>query len=382
MRKRNIIENLLIIVLFALVIIFPYAIKLLGIESNLVGSEEKVDFSFENIDEYVIQNFPGREYLVKTKNQLLYSLFDISPNASVVKIGDNLVSSEALNYYLHDEHKVTDAEVDALANKLKEFNEFCLENNKNVVVVFTPTKLRYYDGKYPISDEIIMLYSGDKANLDTKVRGYDKLKERLNKYNINCFDCIEYINNNKEEILNTEPPLFPKSGHHWSIYKGNVVGLGFHDYMRQKFGFKFPKVSLKASPSETAIYPDADLFDILNLYEKPNEKFYESVLSLDIGELDNKNYIVQGGSFLGGLLIPQMTVSPTGSIVHISNKDVFIDNYKTLLSIDDWDDANKKLDLLDRCKKADVFIFEINELNVYNATFGFIDYLLEHKGEL
>ena len=382
MKKKSKIEKALIIVLFAIVIIFPYVMKLKGVESNLEGSEKKVELSFDNIEDYIIQNFPGREYIIKTKNQLLYSLFDISPNETVTKIGDTLFSTESLNYYLHGEHRVEDSQVDELADKLNEFNEFCKEKNKNLVVILTPTKPRYYDGNYSIADDLIMLYSKEGGDVHNKIRGYDKLKDRLDKFNIDYFDCIDYINNNKEEIVNTVPPLFYKSGHHWSVHKGNVVGLGLHNYMRSKYNFKIPRVSLKASPSEVAVYPDSDLFDILNLYEKPDEQFYDSIISIDIPEIDNKNYIVQGGSFLGGLLIPYMTVSPEGSVVHIANKDMFIDNFKTYISFEDWDDANAKSNLLDRCKKADVFVFEIHELNVYNATFGFIDYLLEHKGEL
>ena len=382
MKKTNKIEKVLIIALFVIIILFPYVMKIMGVESNLEGSEKKIDFSIDNIEDYVIQNFPGREYIIKTKNQLLYSMFDISPNAVVTKIGDTLVSTEALNYFLHDEHSVSDDYIDEFTNKLKLFDAFCRNRGKKVVLIITPTKLRYYDGKYSIADDLIMLYSKDGVSLEKKVRGYDKLKVKLDKYNIKYFDCIEYINNNKDKIVNTEPPLFYKSGHHWSAYKGNVVGLGLHDYMRKTFGFKIPRVTLKASPSEVAVYPDSDLFDILNIYEKPDEKFYDSVVSIDIPEIDNQNYIVQGGSFLGGLLIPFMTVSPEGSVVLISNKDIFIDNFKTYLSFEDWNDANEKINLLERCKNADVFVFEINELNVYNATFGFLDYLLEHRGDL
>ena len=382
MMKTNKIEKVLTIVLFAIVIIFPYIMKIYGVESNLEGSEKKVEFSIDNFEDYILQNFPGREYIIKTKNQFLYTLFDISPNESVTKIGDTLVSTESLNYFLHNDHSVSDDYLDELSNKFKEFNEYCKLKNKYLVIVFTPTKLRYYDGKFSITDDVIMLYNKESISLDKRLRGYDKLKERLDRNDVKCFDCIEYIDKNKDEIINTEPPLFYKSGHHWSNYKGNVVGLGLHNYMRKTFGIKIPGISLKASPSEIAVYPDSDLFDILNLYEKPNEHFYDSVISIDLPEIDNKNYIVQGGSFTSGLLIPYMTVSPEGSVVHIANKDAFINNYKTQISFEDWNDLNNKINLLDRCKNADVFLFEINELNVYNATFGFLDYLLEHKGEL
>ena len=178
------------------------------------------------------------------------------------------------------------------------------------------------------------------------------------------------------------PPLFYNSGHHWSLYKGNKIGLAFHQYLRENLGIKAPKLSIKASPSDTAIYPDSDLFDVLNIYDKPDEKFYESVVTFENFDTSNLNYLVQGGSFLGSLLIPQMTVNPFGDIVHIENKSMFYDKYRELVTFDSYEEADAKYSLLKRCKDTDVFIFEIHELNVYNATFGFLDFLIEHMGEI
>lgn len=382
MKKLKQIEKIFIIILFFIVILFPYLISFFKFNNNLDGSEEKVELTYENLDKYILQNFPGREYLVKTKNQILYSLFNITPNESVTKIGDSLVSTESLYYYLYDLYNVDDNYINSLTNKFVEFNNLCKEKNKNVVIVITPTKLRYYTGKMTLVDSIILAHSKNGNDVNKRIRGYDKLKKRLKECDINFFDCIEYIDSNKETIINTEPPLFYKSGHHWSNYKGNVVGLGFHQYLRDKFNYIIPEITLKASPSNVAVYPDSDLFDILNLYEKPNENFFDSIVSINKLETDKKCFIVQGGSFLGGLLMPYLIVKEPNNGVLISNKNMFIDNYKTMKEIKDWDDANVKGDLLNKCKNADIFIFEINELNVYNATFGFLDYLLEHKGEL
>ncbi|MBQ2205083.1 MAG: hypothetical protein II411_04250, partial [Lachnospiraceae bacterium] len=105
MKQRKIIENVIITICFIVVIAFPWVATFLGVEDNLSGAEEKIEFSFENVDDYIIQNFPGRAFLVRSKNQILYSLFDISPNSSITKVNDTLFSTETLNYYYPGLHK-------------------------------------------------------------------------------------------------------------------------------------------------------------------------------------------------------------------------------------------------------------------------------------
>ena len=186
MKLKKIIENVLLTFVFLVVISYPWAATFLGVENNLSGAEEKVEFSFENIDDYIIQNFPGRELLVRTKNQLLYSLFDVSPNTSITKVGDTLFSTETLNYYYHSLHEVGDSEVDLLVDKLSKFDNICREKGKKLLVVLTPTKPRYYDGTLPFADDVIMLYEKKKSadNYDNLLP-YDKFLIALKNSNLN-----------------------------------------------------------------------------------------------------------------------------------------------------------------------------------------------------
>lgn len=405
MIKRNRVENIILLLSFFIVIAFPYFTMIYNNIANvedkneLSGSEEKVELSFEKLDDYVIQNFPSRNQIIKTKNQILYTLFDISPNANITKVGDNLFSTETLNYYLHNLYDVEEKDVDELVDKFIRFNDYCDKNDKKMVIILTPCKPRYYTGEFPLVDDIIVMYdksdnvryidnydkyilANNNLMLQKKIRPYNLLSQKLKNTDIKLFDCIEYIDNNKEKIIDGVPPLFYNSGHHWSLYKGNLVGLALHDYLRENLGLKIPKLSVKASPSDVAIYPDSDLFDVLNIYDKPDEQFYDSVITFENFETGASNFIVQGGSFLGSLLIPQVTVNPFGDVVHIENKSMFYDKYRELVTFDSYEEADSKYDLLDRCKKADVFIFEIHELNVYNASFGFLDYLIDNMGEM
>lgn len=383
MKLKKIIENVLLTFVFLVVISYPWVATFLGVENNLSGAEEKVEFSFENIDDYIIQNFPGRELLVRTKNQLLYSLFDVSPNTSITKVGDTLFSTETLNYYYHRLHSVGNSEVDLLVDKLSKFDNICREKGKKLLVVLTPTKPRYYDGTLPFADDVIMLYEKKKLedNYDNLLP-YDKFSIALKNSNLNYFDSINYIDNHKDNIIGGRVPLFYHSSHHWSIYKANLIGLALHEHMRKTMDIKLPRMTITASPSDVAVYPDADLFNVLNIYDKPNEQFYESIIDYKDFDNDNLNFTIQGGSFLGGLLLPQSTISVLGKVYHIENKNFLYNNYKDHYEFETYDELNDKFDLLKCLRDTDVFILEINELNVYNATFGFLDYLLEHEEEI
>lgn len=381
MKLKKVIENVLLTFFFLVVIAYPWAAKFLGIENNLSGAEEKVEFSFEKIDDYIIQNFPGRSILVRTKNQLLYSLFDISPNNSITKVGDTLFSTETLNYYYHKLHGVSNADIDSLIERLNKFNEICKEKEKKLLIILTPTKPRYYNGTLPFADDVIMLYENQGTNYD-EMLPYDKLIIALKNTNLNYFDTINYIDSNKARIVDGEVPLFYNSSHHWSTYKANLIGLGLHSHMRRTLDIKIPSITVKASPSDVAVYPDADLFNVLNIYDKPNEQFYVPILDYRNYDNDNLNFTIQGGSFLGGLLFPQATLSVQGDVYHIENKNLIYNKYKDHFPFESYDELNEKFDLIEHLKKTDVFVLEINELNVYNATFGFLDYLIEHEGEI
>lgn len=375
MKISKIIENTIIVLFFLAVIAYPITAYFLGVEDHLYGAEEKVELSFDTLDEYIIQHFPGREFLVRSKNQLLYSLLDVSPNASITKVDDVLMSTESLNYYYHGLHRATDEYMNKTIENLKYLNDILAKKDKKLVVILTPNKPRYYKGRLPFADDVILAYQG---NLGRK--SYDIFREKLERTDLYQFDCIKYIDRNIKTMDDGEgAPLFYNSGHHWSISKGNVVGLEFMKYLKETVKLKLPDISLRTMKTDKAVYPDSDLFDVLNIYDKPNEQFYKTVIDFDNYQTDELNYIIQGGSFLGALLFPVITIGFHNDVLHIENKNCLYNDYDDKIDFESYDDLNDKIGLLNYIKKTDVFIFEINELNVYNATFGFLDYLLEHE---
>lgn len=363
----------LIVVVFVLVVLYPYIAHIFGFDSEIKGVEQKIELSLDTVDDYILQNFPGRSTLIKVKNQLLYSIFGISNNESVVKIDDNLIATESLNYF-HGANSISDEKMDALINKLERLNEILNKKNKKMLVILTPTKARYYDGRVTFADRLIDKYDTHEYKLP-----YEHFKEKTKESELKIFDAIELIDNNKDVFIAGTVPLFYKVGHHWSNYKSNLVGVELIKYINKEFGIRLPSISVSYDEADEPFYPDNDLQEVLNIYSKPKEKFYNPTLNYIDASIDEKNYIICGGSFMSGLLIPNITDGINNEVYEVMNKFFFYNHFADNITFETYDEINEKFNLIDHINKTDVFIFEIHELNFYNASFGFLDYILEHE---
>lgn len=377
MKSKKFIENLVITVFFIVVMVYPIAFYFFGEKVELSGAEEKVTLNFSTLDDYILQNFPGRANLIKIKNQFLYKFFDISPNSSIAKVGDNLFSTEVLNNYYHGLYHMDEKAIDDTVDKFDKLNNILKKKGKKLVILTTPTKARYYDGKLPFADDVISAY-GEKM----QKRTFDIFREKLKSKDFYYFDFVECIDNNKEKFLLGEVPLFYKSGHHWSNYKANLLGVEMVKYLIDKVGLALSRYHIDVKKTDTPMHPDSDLFTVLNVYDKPNEQFYETSIVYDDIKGEEKNFIIQGGSFLGALTCNNFTIGNINTVIHIENKMCMYNHYNDRIDFESYDELNEKVNLLDAMKKNDVYILEVHEVNVYNATFGFIDYLLEHEDML
>ena len=112
-----------------------------GVEDNLSGVEEKIsieDVNTTNIDKYIEQNFPGREFLVRLTNQIKVSLFKFETIGNLVLNGDVIFGTESLDYFLHGAHDMTNEEMNQCVLKLEQLNTILKEKNKTLIITITP----------------------------------------------------------------------------------------------------------------------------------------------------------------------------------------------------------------------------------------------------
>lgn len=379
----HLIRKICFIFVFVIIILFPLITINIKYEPlNGVENQSKIsDFNFQNIynntfqnslDDYIDQNLNIKPLIVRSRNQILYDVFNISPHLAISMNEDkNLISKEVLNYYLHGQYYMSDSEIIKQSEKFIKLNKILKEKNKDMMIIITPTKARYLEyNEYPIADKILL----NSRKLKYRVP-YDKFVSELKKENLLLFDCIEYIENNKNFYLEDASPLFYNTGHHWSYYKARNIGVSIIDYISDNTDINFPKMKIIASKSNAAIYPDNDLYKLLNLYKKEKNIYMNTQVEYLDPSSSFPNVVISGGSFLGELLFPFATYGlEFNKVFHIENKMYYMNHYEDLINFEKYED----IPLQNELKNIDLFVFEINEVNIYNASFGFIDYLLEH----
>lgn len=377
------VRKICFIFVFAIIILFPLITinityePLNGVENKISLAEFNLKNIYDNtyqnsLDDYIDQNLNIKPFIVRNRNQFLYDTFNISPHLAITLNDDkNLISKEVLNYYLHGQYHMSDLDIKKQANKFIKLNKILKEKNKNMLVIITPTKARYLTyNEYPKADKVIL--NSRKFKYDVP---YEKFVSSLKKEDLLLFDSIDYIEQNKNFYLEDASPLFYDTGHHWSYYKGRNVGVAIIDYISENTDINFPKLKVIASKSNAAMYPDNDLYELLNLNKKEKNIYMNTAVEYIDPRSSFPSVVISGGSFLGELLFPFATYGlEFNKVFHIENKMYYMNHYEDLVNFEKYEE----IPLKDELKNIDLFVFEINEVNIYNASFGFIDYLLEH----
>lgn len=328
----------------------------------------------EDMSEYLLNEMPGRNLLVKTHNQILYSVFHVSSNSNIV-VGKNeqLFEPEYLNYSLNIWTQPSDEEVEELINKLTALDNVLAEDNKQLYIFITPSKARYYREDAPLAYELCADAYGQEL-------AYDKFVRNLQKTELKVFDSIDYINKNKDSF---EFPLWYSTGIHWSRALGSEVGVAFNRYLRETSGYDMGQVQVTQTQTGEMWDPDADLYKTLNLLMPPKEEYYIQQFTVEEGT-DKPNVFYRGGSFMGQSINCLITNHIFEKDVYFENNYYFTDCYSgggTLSNFDAYDE----LDVATYLEQSDILVLEVNENKIWTMSWGFIDYLLDYyevgKGE-
>lgn len=371
-------------------LLYPIVSSFLPNCEKLKGAEYQVElkkFNIENLqnnsfqntlNDYVEQNLPQKSILVRLRNQCLYSIFKHIPHINIYDTTDKqLFYTESLDYSFHRLHSMKDEEIDSLINKLVELKQILEKKNAELSIIITPSKTRYIDKNIlKVVDNFIIKYSENRNDKEEYIYPYDKFKSKIKNTNLDCFDTIEYIDEHKNELLNDEVPLYYDYGYHWSQVKGHMIGKAYFEHLTKNTKQAFPKINITYQKTDEAVYPDKDLLDLLNLFKEPKQQYYQQIINYEDNNYSHPTTIIRGGSFLGQLPIQQEILpDDQDNILYIDNKIALFNGYSKSQSFENYDE----LDMKKYFENIDLMILEINEINFYNATFGFLDYILEHK---
>lgn len=372
------------IIIFALTLMVPLYGGFLErniVLSGVTASPEVVEITEETLGNGTYQtylndlwenNFPGKKILLNVRNQLLFSFCGISPNSNVVVGKDGyLYEPGYILAELQVEAPGTDEYFDNLSENLIALDALLNENDKELYIFITPTKAYFCDDYFPTRYELL---SGKENYTETN---YSKFLEMLEGTELSYFDSIQYI----EENLDTEAiqsPIFWKSGIHWSHFWGGSAAGEFLSFMDENSKYDLSAVEVTETKSDLPTYPDTDLYDSLNLLDKvPNEDWYSATMNVVQNGEDYPNIFLRGGSFMGQSLSSLIRCGVFGEDVHFENNYYFLNKYAEAYYLSGYS-AYDEMDLDTLVGKSDILVLEINEAQICNMSWGFIEYLLEH----
>lgn len=352
-----------------------------GIElGGVVAEADKVEFTLETVNEGKYQiylnevwerGFKGKKSLLRVRNQILYSLCKVSPNSNVI-LGKDKYLYEPI-YILYETQAFAPCDEEyftVLGENLLYLKQFLEKNNKELYVFITPSKAHFYREYIP--DKYMLL--GNEGMY--KYTNYSKLLEVLEKKEINYYDSINFITESYEKG-NLKSPVFYKSANHWSHAWGQSAASDFLKYINSQSKYNISVTNVQEVSSDYPIYPDADLYESLNLLFDADETWYNAETIVEVEGSDYPNVFLRGGSFMGQSLSALIVSGVFGEDVHLENNYYFTNQYTSTEFISDYM-AYDEIDLDTMMGKSDILIIEVNEGAIPVMGFGFIEYLLEH----
>lgn len=318
----------------------------------------------EALGEYVEQNLPGKPFLVRLRNQILFSVFRTVPNNNYsMNSRRNLFTWGNVGAYLQYDEPVTRDDASELTDRLTRFKKLLADNGRQMYLFITPCKVRYYEDELPWADRVLAPERGEG--------NYERFVAQLEESGLDYFDSIEYLNTHS---FDPRVPLFYDTNVHWSVYVGNCVGAAFGRWLEEKSGYDLPEITIDAVPCDVPVYPDSDAVRVLNLLEKPYGEYYEPVITTVDARTDAPGALFRGGSFMGQSISMLISSGYFGKDVYMENAQLFTDRFGHVVPFHDY----AEIDMKTLFEGIDMVILEVNEPSIPDLSFGFIDYILEN----
>ncbi len=310
------------------------------------------DRSFQdNMSAWFDTSFGLRGYLVKTYNQILYSLFHEPPYTGeniIIGKSNQLYSSPYIESYLNVRKTLPIDQFQQIATRIKELQELLAEHGIGFILLLTPGKASIYPEYIPDS------YLRGSQGINTNPRNF---LSALRQHSVNCVDGISILQQGRSL---SKAPLFPRGGMHWSEMGAYIVLEQLLAMMSEIGGQNIGKIEVEDCELTAPAGADRDLVDLLNLWF-PLSGYLCPKLTLKLVSQDYKPKVLfTGGSFnymLLGMLSRLELTSCLNFINYYNYKVTYPDPkliHREILRLD-WDNE---------IFSNDFIILEINETYV------------------
>lgn len=154
-------------------------------------------------ESYLKDHIGFRSHFIRTQNQLLYSLYNKANTPGSVIGKEDYLFLDTYIYNHTGENFIGEKKIFGITKKLKYLQDYFAQKNITLITAFLPSKASFFPEFIPDRFE-----NFNKSNYSEFIKAYDKL-------DLNYIDLISYFNQVKSQ---TDYPLFPKNGLHWTSY--------------------------------------------------------------------------------------------------------------------------------------------------------------------
>lgn len=308
----------------------------------------------EQKGKYLNEQIGFRDFLLRLNNQINFSLFNSGKTESTIVLEDGLLLTQDEINSFTGKNYIGDSLIQVNLRKIKSVKKFLKTKGVELMIVFAPGKTRYY------KEEIPKKY---KNQVFPKTN-YEEYCKELIKDEIHFIDFGKWFNTSKE---NSQYPLFPKNGIHWTEYGKVLAADSLINYFNKNTNLQLPNFKIDTIEiSDTARGSDNDLELSQNLLFDLNDQVL-AYPQISFPKKSNHRIMTVGDSYAGGFYF-------LGINNNIFNNGQFW-RYNSEIYLPRFGRWKKvyEVDALEEISKHKAVILITTEANLTRFPFGFIE---------
>lgn len=317
-----------------------------------------------DLDSHWRETLPGRTFLIRLRNQVLFSLLGTSSNENVaIGQGGTLYEGLYIDAYLGTGEVMSEAQAAEQVEKLQALQALLRANGKELYLFITPNKARFVQD-YP------WYYGG----VEKSTNDYDRLTAALEGSGVPVFDCVPFL---QAQAGALPAPQFYKQGIHWDHCWGNLAAAAFADTITESGRFSLAHVDITAEATEQIISPNSDVYDLLNLLPRAAFTNYNPhrTVTPPADGAPAPNALIRGSSFIDESLLMLMQEGVFGKAVNLGNINCTVYENGEELSRVQFSEY-EELDMAGILAQTDLVVLECNESVLPQMGWGLVEYLL------
>jgi len=221
------------------------------------------------------ENYPCRDYVIRTYDQFKYSVLGQSPNRFVTLVDGAVVEiayiDQTLRLDVVDPQPALAERIERYADDLLTIQTELEKQGKKFLYVITPSK------DYLYADRLPLRYAWND-NTDVNPNNWTLLVRAFDRRGVRYYDAHAAVD---RVLAEGRYPPFSTTGTHWNTYLSAFAAQGLVDALDAAYGVDLPRpvvrnVQRVAQPQGQ----DRDLLDLLNLWFGRLDPEY---LSVEIG---------------------------------------------------------------------------------------------------